>query len=197
MTRRLLRIAVLLAIALSSGCMKTAGNRSTVESIVAMPLVPGTTWTYSEVGLVESDQVTVHYRVLEPMKLEGHNVIGVLSTQANSVPETEFYEVQQDVVVLVAKSLGTNPTDHVQWFSETSRMPIKIQLGQEWNDGSDRFRVVRKADVQVPAGRFSAYVVELTVDNKYTDTLYFADGVGLVKEEGLNARELLDWKPAR
>lgn len=75
--------------------------------------------------------------------------------------------------------------------------PTELKVGIEWGDGTHfAYKVIGRDTVTVPAGTFpDAYLVEMQVDDTYTDRLYYVDGVGLVKEGPENYRALLSFTP--
>lgn len=170
------------------------------DEISIFPITPGTSWTYNVSGVVEADTVRMQKTVLLHVMAENRELVPINMKEGNGVPEIRYYEVKGDNVYEVASASGGQGGDaKIRWYSTPRLIQSVLRPNLSWTEPRGTalpplvFRVVGQKDISVPAGEFrNAFVVEMDAAD-YKDILYYADGVGLIKEEGMNPLELVEW----
>lgn len=169
------------------------------------PLIKGTRWEYRVSD--EETEIAVTCEVKEVEKKDGRTHARVEATFPNAVSLGEELShdaegVYRDAYVGVKLS---QPFPIIKYpVKPADQWKQKVKLGDLEGTASISIRNTRAA-VDVPAGKFTCLAVESVVESrgdKVAATIWYADGIGIVKQEttsgGRTMRmELKSFSPAR
>lgn len=183
--RRIVGVLLLLATAFVPGCKPS-------KSISVFPDKNGTAWVYEEAGSEEGQVVTVTESI-SAAQVGQETYVVLTESFDGATASNALYQWRDGQLLMMGHSIGTDPLEGVTWLDQPHKETTSLKEDQEWTEGDFVYRVIGRQSVTVRAGTFDTLVVEMTYTGYYTDRLYYADGVGLVKEEGANWRELISF----
>jgi hypothetical protein len=175
--------AVLLAVLFSAG--GDAQNKKNDEPSDFFPLAKGTKWEYVLKGYEESEWVVEVTDVTEPKK--GERAVVTVTTRIRKAEIVAKYSTDADGVYEHAR-IGADFDPPLVMI----RYPVKA--GTKWTekykyqgeDAAVEYELKAAEEVKTPAGKYTAYPVVQSIKTrlgKSTVTNWYADGVGMVKQE--------------
>jgi hypothetical protein len=191
-------VGALAVLALSLGA-HVYRSRMSKPSISIFPTAPGTRWVYEWPADFQAGVYT-EAQTLELLKVSrnGTSMLAIKQTEAYGTPHYRYYDVGKGSATLVGSSWGEAPLENYAEVMSPESSPRRISLGTMWRKGSSELRAVGWASVATKAGTFpKALVVEVTDQGKYVRTEYYADGIGLVKQDMGQTLELVEFTPGK
>ncbi len=179
------------------------------RGVKAFPLQPGRRWIYqvtfsikpvegAEEALPEGGDTGEHrldVYVTEPLEVAGRLSSVVEYKLDQDLAQRSYYVVEEGFLRCVKRLQGF--AENVKDFLIVPALPVlpeEVEVGQKWtwegkagpDNGKQSSEVLRREQVETPAGTFDAFVVQTDYqgedDSRGRLTRWVAPGVGVVKE---------------
>jgi hypothetical protein len=175
--------AVSLAFALAAAGF--AQDKKDAKAANFFPLAKGTKWEYVLKGAEEVPWVQEVTEVSEPKK--GERAVVTVSVKVNTTDMVSRYSADETAVY-------EHTRGSIELDAPLVMLKLPLKAGTKWtekykyrgDDVTSEYEVKEAGEVKTPAGKYTAYPVVQTIKTglgKSTVTNWYADGVGMVKQE--------------